>query len=296
MTESTQDDITVFAATNFRNRQQRFGIKTDDRRRHMYVIGKTGMGKSQLLENMAIQDIRSGRGVAVVDPHGDMIERILSFIPRERINDVVYFNPADLDYPIAFNVLEKVAREQRHLIASGLIGVFKKIWADSWGPRLEYVLHNAISALLEYPGATLLGIMRMLTDKSFRKRVIDIVSDPVVKAFCVEEYSKYPDRFQAEAIAPIQNKVGRFLTSSLMRNIVGQVASTINVREIMDEGKIFLNNLSKGRVGEDNSNLLGALLITKMQLAAMSRVDIPETQRKDFYLYVDEFQNFATES
>ena len=296
MTESTQDDITVFAATNFRNRQQRFGIKTDDRRRHMYVIGKTGMGKSQLLENMAIQDIRSGRGVAVVDPHGDMIERILSFIPRERINDVVYFNPADLDYPIAFNVLEKVAREQRHLIASGLIGVFKKIWADSWGPRLEYVLHNAISALLEYPGATLLGIMRMLTDKSFRKRVIDIVSDPVVKAFWVEEYSKYPDRFQAEAIAPIQNKVGRFLTSALMRNIVGQVASTINIREIMDQQKIFLINLSKGRVGEDNSNLLGALLITKMQLAAMSRVDIPETQRKDFYLYVDEFQNFATES
>ncbi len=296
MTEPTQNDITIFAATNFRNRQQRFGIRTEDRRRHMYVIGKTGMGKSQLLENMAIQDIRNGHGVAVVDPHGDMIERILSFIPRERINDVVYFNPADLDYPIAFNVLEKVSREQRHLIASGLIGVFKKIWADSWGPRLEYVLHNAISALLEYPGATLLGIMRMLTDKAFRKRVIDIISDPVVKAFWVDEYSKYPDRFQAEAIAPIQNKVGRFLTSALMRNIVGQVASTINIREIMDQQKIFLINLSKGRVGEDNSNLLGALLITKMQLAAMSRVDIPETQRKDFYLYVDEFQNFATES
>lgn len=254
------------------------------------------MGKSQLIENMAIQDIRVGNGLAVVDPHGDMIERILRFIPRERINDVVYFNPADLDYPIAFNVLEKVTIEQRHLVASGLIGVFKKIWADSWGPRLEYVLHNAISALLEYPGSTMLGIMRMLTDKAYRKRVVEKIQDPVVRAFWVEEYSKYPDRFQAEAIAPIQNKVGRFLTSSLMRNIVGQVSSTINIREIMDKRRIFLINLSKGRVGEDNSALLGALLITKMQLAAMSRVDIPETERKDFYLYVDEFQNFATES
>ncbi len=293
---SSKGAITVFASTNFRNRQQRFGIKEEDRRRHMYVIGKTGMGKSQLLENMAIQDIRNGHGLAVVDPHGDMIERILQFVPKERINDVVYFNPADLDYPIAFNVLEKVSIEQRHLVASGLIGVFKKIWADSWGPRLEYVLHNAISALLEYPGSTLLSIMRMLTDKSFRKRVIEKIHDPVVKAFWVDEYSKYPDRFQAEAIAPIQNKVGRFLTSALVRNIVGQVASTINVREIMDKQKIFLINLSKGRVGEDNSALLGALLITKMQLAAMSRVDVPENERKDFYLYVDEFQNFATES
>ena len=291
-----KDSITVFAATNFRNRLQKFGILQEDRRRHMYIVGKTGMGKSQLLENMAIQDIRCGNGVAVVDPHGDMIERILRFVPKERINDVVYFNPADLEYPIAFNVLESVSPEQRHLVASGLIGVFKKIWADSWGPRLEYVLHNAISALLEYPGSTLLGIMRMLTDKSFRKRVISKIQDPVVKAFWVEEYSKYPDRFQAEAIAPIQNKVGRFLTSSLMRNIVGQVASTINIREMMDKKKIFLINLSKGRVGEDNSSLLGALLVTKMQLAAMSRVDIPETERKDFYLYVDEFQNFATES
>ncbi|OGY89300.1 MAG: hypothetical protein A3B30_03745 [Candidatus Komeilibacteria bacterium RIFCSPLOWO2_01_FULL_52_15] len=296
MDQKANSAITVFAATNFRNKQQRFGIKREDRRRHMYLIGKTGMGKSQLLENMAIQDIRNGNGVAVVDPHGDMIERILRFVPRERINDVVYFNPADLEYPIAFNVLEKVSPEQRHLVASGLIGVFKKIWADSWGPRLEYVLHNAISALLEYPSSTLLGIMRMLTDKNFRKRVIMKVNDPVVKAFWVDEYSKYPDRFQAEAIAPIQNKVGRFLTSSLMRNIVGQVASTINIREIMDREKIFLINLSKGRVGEDNSSLLGALLITKMQLAAMSRVDVPETERRDFYLYVDEFQNFATES
>ncbi|MFH0873324.1 MAG: type IV secretion system DNA-binding domain-containing protein [Candidatus Komeilibacteria bacterium] len=290
------NDITIFAKTNFRNGEHRFGIKTDDRRRHMYLIGKTGMGKTQLLENMIVQDIRAGRGLAYVDPHGDTVERLLYFIPKERINDVVYFNPADMDYPIAFNVLEKVPAEQRHLMVSGLIGVFKKIWADSWGPRLEYVLHHTIQALVEYPNSTLLGIMRMLVDKTYRNKVIEQLTDPVVKSFWVDEYAKYPDQLKAEAIAPIQNKVGRFLSSSLMRNIVGQVQSSINMRDIMDNGKIFLINLSKGRVGEDNSALLGALLITKIQLAAMSRVDTPENERRDFYLYVDEFQNFATES
>ncbi len=289
-------DISIFAKTNFRNGEHRFGIKVDDRRRHMYIIGKTGMGKSIVLENMAIQDIRAGRGIAVVDPHGDMVERLLYFVPSNRINDVVYFNPADMEYPIAFNVLEKVPDEQRHLMVSGLIGVFKKIWADSWGPRLEYVLHHTIQALVEYPNSTLLGIMRMLVDKTYRNKVVDKLTDPVVKSFWVDEYAKYPDQLKAEAIAPIQNKVGRFLSSSLMRNIVGQVESSINMRDIMDNSKIFLINLSKGRVGEDNSALLGALLITKIQLAAMSRVDIPEHERKDFYLYVDEFQNFATES
>ncbi len=289
-------DITIFAKTNFRNGEARFGIKLDDRRRHMYIIGKTGMGKSQMIENMIIQDIQNGKGVAVVDPHGDMVERILLFVPRSRINDVVYFNPSDMDHPISFNILEQVSDEQKHLVVSGMIGVFKKIWADSWGPRLEYVLHHSISALLDYPGSTLLGIMKMLVDKSYRNRVVEKVRDPVVKSFWVDEYSKYPDRFQSEAIAPIQNKVGRFLSSALIRNIIGQVQSTINMRDIMDTGKIFLINLSKGRVGEDNSALLGALLITKLQLAAMSRVDVPESERRDFYLYVDEFQNFATES
>ena len=289
-------DIVFFAKTNYRNTDQKFGIKTDDRRRHMYFIGKTGMGKSVVLENMIIQDIRNGKGVAVIDPHGDLVEKVLDFIPPSRINDVVYFNPSDLENPIGFNIIEHVGIEHRHLVASGLIGVFKKIWADSWGPRLEYVLHNAISALLEYPGATLLGVIRMLTDKTFRKKVINNISDPVVKAFWVEEYSKYPDRFQAEAIAPIQNKVGRFLSSALIRNILGQVKSSFDVREIMDNQKILLLNLSKGRVGEDNSALLGAMMITKIQLAAMSRVDISEEDRVDFYLYVDEFQNFATES
>jgi len=291
-----QTEITTFAKTNYRNSAIKFGIKTDDRRRHMYVIGKTGMGKSTLLENMIIQDIQSGKGVCVIDPHGDLVEKVIDFVPTSRINEVIYFNPSDLNWPIAFNVLEKVDDDQRHLVVSGLIGVFKKIWADSWGPRLEYVLHHAISALLEYPGSTLLGIMRMLTDKEFRSRVIEKVTDPVVKAFWVDEYSKYPDRFQAEAIAPIQNKVGRFLSSALIRNILGQVSSSFSVREVMDQGKILLLNLAKGRVGEDNSALLGAMMITKIQLAAMSRVDTPEIDRRDFYLYVDEFQNFATES
>ena len=291
-----ENRVTTFAETNYRNSNVRFGIKTDDRRRHMYFIGKTGMGKSTVLENMIIQDIQDGKGVCVVDPHGDLVEKIINFIPSDRINDVIYFNPADLDFPIGFNVLEQVDASQRHLVVSGLIGVFKKIWADSWGPRLEYVLHHAISALLEYPGATLLGVMRMLTDKSFRKKVIEKISDPVVKAFWVDEYSKYPDRFQAEAIAPIQNKVGRFLSSALIRNILGQVNSSFNMRDVMDNQKIIFLNLSKGRVGEDNSALLGAMMITKIQLAAMSRVDTPEEERKDFYLYVDEFQNFATDS
>lgn len=289
-------DINFFAETNFRHSKVKFGIKTDDRRRHMYVIGKTGMGKSTLLENMIIQDIQSGKGVCVIDPHGDLVEKIVDFIPNSRVNDVIYFNPADLDFPIAFNVLENVNESERHLVVSGLIGVFKKIWADSWGPRLEYVLHHAISALLEYPGSTLLGIMRILVDKSFRNRVVEKVSDPVVKSFWVDEYSKYPDRFQSEAIAPIQNKVGRFLSSALVRNILGQVKSSFSMREVMDGQKILLLNLAKGRVGEDNSALLGAMMITKIQLAAMSRVNIPENERKDFYLYVDEFQNFATES
>ncbi|OGY46272.1 MAG: hypothetical protein A2663_00200 [Candidatus Buchananbacteria bacterium RIFCSPHIGHO2_01_FULL_46_12] len=291
-----QNDVVFFAETNFRNQRVKFGIKKDDRRRHMYLIGKTGMGKSTAMENMIIQDIINGEGVALVDPHGDFAEKILDYIPSHRINDVVYFNPADFEFPIAFNVIESNSLEHKHLIASGLIGVFKKLWADSWGPRLEYLLRNAILALLDYPGSTLLGVMRILVDKSYRNKVIAKIQDPVVKAFWVEEYSKYPDKFQTEAIAPIQNKVGQFLSTAMIRNVVGQVKSTINIREIMDNQKILIMNLSKGRIGEDSSALLGAMMITNIQLAAMSRIDIPEEDRKDFYLYVDEFQNFATES
>ncbi len=290
------DEITFFAETNYRGQRRRFGIKKDDRRRHMYIIGKTGMGKTTMLEHMVYSDIVNGNGIALVDPHGDFAEKMLDYVPSERVNDVIYFNPADIDWPIAFNVMEKVDPKNRHLVASGLIGVFKKIWADSWGPRLEYVLRNAILALLEYPGSTLLGVPRMLVDKMYRQKVVKKITDPVVRSFWVDEFSRYPDKFQAEAIAPIQNKIGQFLSSSLVRNIVSQTKSSIDLREVMDKKKILIINLAKGRIGEDYSALLGAMMITKIQLAAMARVDIPENERQDFYLYVDEFQNFATES
>lgn len=296
MNNNSNDDITLFAETTFRNKFIKFGIKRDDRRRHMYLIGKTGMGKSTILENMIIEDIRAGAGLAVVDPHGDLAEKVIQYIPSDRINDVIYFNPADMENPIAFNVVEHVDSHLRHLVASGLIGVFQKLWADSWGPRLEYILRNAILAVLDYPGSTLLAVTRMLSDKAFRKKVIEKIEDPVVKAFWVNEFASYNDKFASEAVSPIQNKVGQFLSSSLIRNIVGQVNSSLDMRKIMDEGKILILNLSKGRIGEDNSALLGAMMITKIQLAAMSRVDIVEKTRQDFYLYVDEFQNFTSDS
>ena len=295
-------DVTVLGETNFRNRPRQFGIKTDDRRRHVYVIGKTGVGKSTLLMNMLAQDIQHGRGVAIVDPHGDLAEALLDFIPNERLNDVVYFDPSDANFPIAFNVLETVGPsdprfdQEKNLVSSGLVGVFKKIWADSWGPRLEYILRNTILSLLDIPGNTLLGIPRMLVDKQFRKKVVDKISDPVVKAFWVDEFANYNEKFRSEAISPIQNKVGQFLSSSIIRNVVGQPKSTIDIADIMNNRKILLMNLAKGKIGEDNSSLIGAMMITKIQLAAMDRARLPEKDRVDFYLYVDEFQNFATES
>ncbi len=293
---SNEEQINFFAQTNFRNKEQPFGIKVDDRRRHFYTLGKTGMGKTSLIQNMAIQDIQNGNGVAIVDPHGEFAEECLKAVPPERIKDVIYFNPADLNFPVSLNIMEKVDPEYRHLVSSGLIGVFKKLWADSWGPRLEYILRNAILALLCHPSSTLLGINRLLVDKQYREEVLSYVDDPVVSAFWVDEFSKYNDRLLTEAISPIQNKVGQFLSSGLIRNIVGQTESSFNIREAMDEGKILIMNLSKGHIGEDSSALLGAMMITKVQLAAMSRVDTPEEKRRDFYLYVDEFQNFATES
>jgi CxxC-x17-CxxC domain-containing protein len=289
-------NINFFAKTNFRNQERIFGIKEDDRRRHMYVIGKTGMGKSNLLENMAIQDIRNGKGVCVVDPHGEFAEKMLRAIPANRINDVVYFNPSDIEFPVAFNILEAVDDDKKNLVASGMMGVFKKIWPDVWSPRMEYILNNAILALLDYPGSTMLGVNRMMSDKDYRKRVYTKIKDPVVKAFWINEFDQWDDKFRKEAVAAIQNKVGQFLSYTLVRHIIGQPKSTIDMREIMDNQKILIVNLSKGRIGEDAMRLLGGMIITKIQLAAMSRVDIPEGERKDFYLYVDEFQNFATES
>jgi CxxC-x17-CxxC domain-containing protein len=291
-----ENEIIILGETTFRNQRKKFGIKLDDRRRHIYVIGKTGMGKTVLLENMAIQDILAGRGVGFIDPHGEAAEELLNYIPKNRINDVVYFNPADIEFPIAFNAMEKVSQEHRHLIASGLMGVFKKIWPDVWSARMEYILNNTILALLEYPNSTLLSVNRMLSDSDYRKKVVERITDPVVKSFWTNEFSKYTQSYEVEATAAIQNKVGQFVANPLIRNIIGQVKSKIEMRKIMDEGKILIANLSKGKIGEDNSRLLGALLITKLQLAAMSRVDIPEERRRDFFLYVDEFQNFATEA
>ncbi len=290
------DDILFLGKTNFRNQERKFGIKLGDRRQHMYVIGKSGTGKSTLLSNMIVADIKAGHGVCVIDPHGEMAEELIHFIPEDRVDDVVYVNPGDINFPIAFNPLERVNFEMRHLVASGLMSVFKKIWPDAWSARMEYILNNTLLALLEYPSSTLLGIMKMFSDKEFRKKIVDGLQDPVVKSFWADEFAKYTQRLETEAVAAIQNKIGQFIANPLIRNIVGQVRSSFDMRQIMDEGKILIVNLSKGKIGEDNSNLLGAMMITKLQLAAMSRVDTPIAQRRDFFLYVDEFQNFATES
>ncbi len=294
--ENLPPDIALFGESNFRNKKVRFGIKMDDRRRHMYIIGKTGMGKSELLKNIAIQDILAGRGLAFIDPHGDPVEDLLDYIPPDRVKDVIYINPADLEYPIAFNVMESVDPDKRHLVADGIMAVFKKLWVDLWSARMEYILNYTILALLEVPNTTLLGINRMLAEKEYRKWVVDQVKDPEVKAFWVQEFAKWEPRYMMEATAAIQNKIGQFVSNVLIRNIVGQPKSTFDMRQAMDEGKILLVNISKGKVGEDASRLLGGLLITKIQIAAMSRVDMPMSQRKDFVLIVDEFQNFATAS
>ena len=289
-------DITYFGKTNFRSTNQVFGIRRKDRRQHMYVLGKSGTGKSVLLSNLIIQNIKNGEGVCVIDPHGELVQEILASIPPERVKDTIYFNPGDIDYHVGFNVLELEDVNYKHLVASGIMGIFTKIWANAWSSRMEYILNNAILALLDTPGSTLLGIPRLLVDKDYRQSIIANLKDPVVKAFWVHEYEAWRDQFRNEAIAPIQNKVGQFLSTSIVRNVVGQSKSTIDIFDIMNSGKIFLVNVSKGRVGEDNSALLGGMLITKIQLAAMERVRIPESERKDFYLYVDEFQNFVTDS
>jgi CxxC-x17-CxxC domain-containing protein len=291
-----ENDVIYFGKTNFRNQMKKFGIRTDDRRRHVYIIGKTGMGKTTLLENMILSDIYAGHGCCYIDPHGDTTENLLDYIPSWRINDVVYFNPSDLQHPVGFNILEAVDDEMKHLVAAGMMGVFKKIWENVWSARMEYILNNTILALLDTPGTTLLGINRMLSDKTYRKQIVLNIKDPIVRQFWVQEFAQYADKFASEAVAPIQNKVGQFLSASIIRNIVAQANSTIDMRKIMDEERIFIVNLSKGRIGEDASRLLGGMIITKIQMAAMERVDIPENQRHDFYLYVDEFQNFAVES
>ncbi len=293
------EQITYFAHTNARGKELPFGIKRKDRARHMYIIGKTGMGKSTLLENMAIQDIRNGEGMAFIDPHGSTADRIMEYVPEHRIKDVIYFAPFDMDYPVAFNVMEDVGYDKRHLVVSGLLSAFRKIWVDAWSARMEYILSNTLLALLEFPGATLLDVNRMLINKNFRKKVVDNVKDPLVKSFWVDEFANYTDRYTQDATPAIQNKVGQFTSNPLIRNIVGQPKSSFDIRELMDQKKILIMNLSKGRVGEVNATLLGSMLVTKIYLAAMSRADVTADSLQSlpqFYFYVDEFQNFANQS
>ena len=290
------EKITYFAKTDARGREVRFGIKAKDRQRHMYVIGKTGMGKSTLLENMAAQDIQNGEGMAFIDPHGSAAETLLDYIPKSRINDVVYFAPFDLENPVAFNVMEDVGRDKRHLVVSGLMSTFKKIWVDAWSARMEYILTNALLALIEYPDTTLLSVNRLFSDKAYREKVVDYIKDPAVKAYWTEEFANYTERFAAEALPAIQNKIGQFTGNPLIRNIIGQPKSSFDIRELMDNRKILIMNLSKGLVGETNANLLGSMLTTRIYLAAMSRADLPVEEMKkmpNFYFYVDEFQSFA---
>lgn len=290
------EKITYFAKTDARGQQVTFGIKARDRQRHMYVIGKTGMGKSTLLENMAAQDIMNGEGMAFIDPHGSAAETLLEYIPEHRINDVIYFAPFDMDNPISFNVMEDVGPDKRHLVVSGLMSTFKKIWVDAWSARMEYILTNALLALIEYPDTTLLSVNRLFSDKGYRERVVDHIKDPAVKSFWVDEFANYTDRFAAEALPAIQNKIGQFTGNPLIRNIIGQPKSSFDIRQIMDDKKILIMNLSKGLIGETNANLLGSMLTTRIYLAAMSRADLPVEQMKkmpNFYFYVDEFQSFA---
>ena len=295
MDENHLDEIESLGETTFREQRRAFGIRPKDRRHHVYVIGKTGTGKSTLIKNMVIQDLRLNHGVALIDPHGDLVEDILNYIPKTRTNEVVYFNPADTSFPVAINILEAKGDEEKQLVASSLISVFKHLWKDFWGPRLEHILYNCVLALMDTPGQTLLGVYRMLVDDEFRKLIVGNIKDPIVKMFWVEDYESYDLRFRKEIISPVQNKVGQLLTSPQMRNIVGQSKSSVDFGFVMDNKRILLANLSKGKVGEDKSNLLGSAIVTKMYLSALERQNIAEEERQDFYLYIDEFQNFSTD-
>jgi hypothetical protein len=292
--KNDNNKVTPIGITNWRNTNQKFGIKDEDRKAHMYVIGKTGVGKTTLLCNMAISDIEKGKGIALIDPHGDVAETILNYIPKERINDVVYFNPCASDYPIGFNPLKGVHPSHHHLVASGIVSVFKKIWIESWGARLEHILRFSILTLLEYPDATLLDIPPLLTDSTFRSHVLDYVKEPHVRAFWFNEFDKFSPSLRSEAISPILNKMGLFLMSTPLRNIVGQKTNSFRMQQIMDEGKILIANLSKGYIGEDACALLGGMLVTFIQLSALNRARIEEHKRRPFYCYIDEFHSFTS--
>ncbi len=294
--EEDKKDINFFGKAEYKNKDSIFGIKTVDRRKHVYIIGKTGAGKSTLIANMAIDDIRRDRGIGIIDPHGDLSETILEYIPKRRINDVIYLEPFDTERPFALNVLEVKNKTHRDLVASGIVSIFYKIYGDSWGPRLEYILRNTILTLLEIPNSTLADALPLLADPKFRKKNLVHVKDPVLYDFWTQEFDKMTDKLRVEAISPIQNKIGQFVSSKMIRNIIGHPKSTIDLEEIMNSGKILILNLSQGKLGEDNAALLGAMIITQLQLAAMNRSFQKEVDRRDFFMYVDEFQNFATSS
>ncbi len=289
-------DISLFGITNYHNNFDKFGIKREDRRRHLYCVGKSGSGKSKLLELLIKEDIENGHGVGVLDPHGDLVDNIMEFIPKERIKDVIYFDPADVDFPISFNPLENVGEEYKMQVTIGFIYIFKRLFGSNWTDRLEHVLRYTVLALLDSPNTTVLSILKMLTDKNYRQTIVSRIKDNVVKSFWVSEFAGWSEKFDAEAITPLLNKVGQFVATNMIRNVIGQPVNKINIREIMDGQKILLMKVSKGLLGEENSSLLGAMIITKLYQAALSRADIKEEDRKDFYFYVDEFQNFATDT
>jgi hypothetical protein len=296
LSDEEKKEINFFAKTLFQNRETIFGIKDMDRLRHIWTVGKTGTGKSTMIANMVIDDFKKGRGVAIIDPHGDLCDDLLDYIPKSRINDTVYFNPADREHPIVINPLEVTNREEAELVVSGLMSIFTKVWANVWSARMEYILRNSFMSLAEIPNSTLADVLKLLSNQSFRNKIVSKLEDPALVHFWKEEFDKMPEKFQKEAIAPIQNKVGQFVTSPMIRRIIGTPKSTISIDDIMDKKKILIVNLSQGRLGEDNAALLGAMFITKFQLSAMRRINLPKEARIPFYLYVDEFQNFATES
>jgi hypothetical protein len=287
-------DVSFFAMTNFHNQYLKFGIKREDRRRHLYVVGKSGVGKSKLLELLIISDILNGEGVGVMDPHGDLIDNVMKYIPEHRIKDVVLFNPADMEFPIGFNPIESVEPEYRQHVAMGFIEIFKKMFGDNWTFRLEHVLRYTVLALFDYPNSTVFGILKMLTDKNYRQKVVAHVQDTVVKNFWVNEFAAWSEKFDNEAIVPVLNKVGQFVSTALVRNIVGQPKNRMDMDDIMNNQRILLMNVSKGNLSEEISGLIGSMIITSLYRSAMKRAAMPEEKRKDFYFYVDEFQNFAT--
>lgn len=288
--------ITPLGTTNFRNLKQPFGIKDEDRFHHIYAIGKTGTGKSTLLLNMAISDMQRGNGIVVIDPHGDLSEKLLEYIPKERINDVIYFNPADDTYSIAFNPLENSDTTNQHLLVAGLIATFKKIWTESWGPRMEYILRYTLLTLCHYPGATLLDIQPLLTNYAYRQKILRCCPDQYILSFWREEFDKYSPQLKAEAISPILNKTGLFIALNSLRTVIGQPISSFNIKEVMDEKKILICNLSKGQIGEDAATILGSVLVNAIQLTATQRAAQPEETRVPFYLYVDEMHSFVSHS